>query len=126
MIEMFNKMMFEMDEALHFGIIVYGKSIPLSIYIMSTLFSGVIMIGFIVIVLHSKWYEEHEDLISDKFTDLSLPIIVFIFVLLELYYEEYDQILFFLFFVDIILIIGIRKEFKGFREWLDEKFGWLF
>ncbi|MBA1433565.1 MAG: hypothetical protein FAF04_08260 [Epsilonproteobacteria bacterium] len=26
----------------------------------------------------------------------------------------------------ILIVISRRKEFAGFREWLDRKFGWLF
>jgi len=126
MIALFDKMIFEMNEALQSGVIEHGKYIPGSLYMMSMLFSTVIMIGFFVIVLRSQWYEEHEDFINNKISDISLPTIVFMFVLLELYYEEYDKIVVFLFFLDIALIIATRKEFKGFREWLGEKIGWLF
>ena len=126
MIALLDRMTFEMDEALHSGVIEHGKYIPGFVYIMSMLFSAVIMIGFFVIVLRSQWYEEHEDFIINKLPNILIPIAMVLLLLIELYNKEYDKIVVFLFFFDIALIIAVRKEFKGFRRWLDEKFGWLF
>jgi len=36
------------------------------------------------------------------------------------------DILFFIGLFIILIVISIRKEFAGFREWLDKKIGWLF
>lgn len=123
---LFDRMIFEMQEALHSGVIEQGRYIPGALYIMSMLFSTVIMIGFFVIVLRSKWYEEHEDFIINKLPNILIPIAMVLLLLIELYNKEYDKIVVFLFFFDIVLIIAHRKEFKSFRRWLDEKFGWLF
>ena len=126
MIALLDRMTFEMDEALHSGVIEHGKYIPGFVYIMSMLFSAVIMIGFFVIVLRSEWYEEHEDFIINKLPNILIPIAMVLLLLIELYNKEYDKIIIVLFFADIVFIIAVRKEFKGFRRWLDEKFGWLF
>jgi len=126
MIALFDKMMFEMDEALHSGIIEHGRYISGFLYIMSMLCSAVIVIGFFVIVLRSKWYDEYEDFIMNNLPNIVIPIEMVLLLLLELYLKEYDKIVIVLFFVDIALIIAVRKEFKGFRRWLDEKIGWLF
>jgi len=126
MIALFDRMTFEMEEALQSGVIEHGRYIPGFTYIMSILFSAVIMIGFFMIVLRSKWYDDHEDFIINKLSNILIPIEIFLLFLIELYNKEYDNILIFLFFFDILLIIAHRKEFRGFRRWLDEKFGWLF
>jgi len=126
MIALFDRMMFEMNEALQSGVIEHGKYIPGFTYIMSTLLSGVIVVGFFVIIIRSTWYEEREDFIMNNLPNIVIPIEMVLLLLLELYLKEYDKIVIVLFFVDIALIIAVRKEFKGFREWLDEKIGWLF
>jgi len=126
MIALFDRMIFEMNEAFNSGVIEHGKYIPGFVYIMSMLFSAVIVSGFFVIVLRSRWYDEHEDFIINDLPNIVIPIAMVLLLLIELYNKEYDKILIVLLFVDIALIIAVRKEFKGFRRWLDEKIGWLF
>jgi len=47
---------------------------------------------------------------------------------IELLPDNYSivDILFFTGLFITIIVISRRKEFAGFREWLDKKFGWLF
>ena len=127
MIPEFDKMIFDLNEGLlHAGILPEGHYVTGFEFIMSIVMTAVIMVGYNKIVVWSDWYEAHEKFFSDTLPRIIISIELLLIFLLALYFKEYGQILFFIFIVDIILIVGLRKEFAGFRQWLDEKFGWLF
>ena len=127
MIPEFDRMIFNLnDGVLHAGILPEGHYITGFKFIMSMVMTAVIMVGYTKIVVWSDWYEEHEEFFYNTLPKILVPIDILIIFLIALYFKAYGEILFLISFVDILLIVGIRKEFAGFRQWLDEKFGWLF
>ena len=127
MIPEFDKMIFDLNEGLdHIGLLAANHYITGFDFIMILAVTAILMIAYNKIIVWSDWYEEHQE-----FFQQTLPKINFVFVMLailvvSLYLKAYLQILIFLIAANIILIIATRKEFSGFREWLDKKFGWLF
>ena len=128
MIATFEKMVFDVNDRMHHaGLLATDQYISPFLYIASDLFAVVMMIGFYEIVIRSDWYEKYKEfLLNTIVLKIILPLEIFILFLFALYLEVYDQILFFVLAIDIILIITIRKEFAGLRQWLDKNFGWLF
>ncbi len=127
MIPEFDKMIFDLNEGLlHAGLLPEGDYITGFDFIISQVITLVLVVGYNKIVVWSDWYEEHEDFIYNTLPKILIPIYIFGILVLALYFEKYGQILFFIILINILLVVGLRKEFAGFREWLDEKFGWLF
>ena len=126
MIPEFDRMIFDLNDGLHHAGLVPNHYITGFDFIMSIVAYTIILIGYNKIVVWSDWYEEHQEFFQEKIPLITLVVVVSEILFLSLYFKAYGQLLFFMMTVDIILIVGIRKEFAGFREWLDEKFGWLF
>jgi len=127
MIPEFDRMIFDLNDGLHHaGILSSNHYITGFHFVMGIVAYTIILIGYNKIVVWSDWYEEHQEFFQEKIPLITLVVVVSEILFLSLYFKAYGQLLFFMMTVDIILIVGTRKEFAGFREWLDEKFGWLF
>lgn len=125
MIPEFDKMIFDLNDGLHHEGLACNHYITGFDFIMSIVAYVIIIIGYNKIVVWSDWYEERQEFFQERLPIIALVVGVAEIFFLALYFKAYGQLLFFMMMVDIILIVGIRKEFAGFREWLDEKFGWL-
>jgi len=121
-------MLFDINEVMLNVKLLASEYVTTDFYFMllSMILMTLLIVGFIKIVVLSEWFEEHEAFFYNRLPEILIPIEMFIIFLLALYYEEYKKILIFTIVVDIFLIVVFRKEFAGFREWLNEKFGWLF
>ena len=127
MLESFDKMIFDMNEGMiHAGLQDPNRYMTGFDFIASAIVAIIIMIGFIEIVMKSDWYDEHREFFENKFPKIVISLGAFIILLVALYFQEYAKILVVVVWCNIVLIIATRKEFAGFRQWLDEKFGWLF
>ena len=123
----FEKMLFDLNEGLHHvGLLPLGDYITGYEFFMNIVFIAVMAVGFNKIVVWSDWFEEREEFFYETLLKILIPLDMFIILLIALYFGEYAEILVVLIVFDITLIVAIRKEFAGVREWLDEKFGWLF
>ena len=127
MLESFDKMIFDMNEGMiHAGLQDPNRYMTGFDFIASAIVAIIIMIGFIEIVIKSDWYDEHREFFENKLLKIVISLGAFIILLGALYFQEYAKILLVVVWCNIVLIIATRKEFAGFRQWLDEKFGWLF
>lgn len=127
MLESFDKMIFDMNEGMiHAGLQDPSRYMTGFDFIASAIVATIIMIGFIEIVMKSDWYDERREFFENKLPKIIISLGAFIILLVALYYQAYAKILFVVVWCSIVLIITTRKEFAGFRQWLDEKFGWLF
>ena len=127
MLESFDKMIFDMNEGMiHAGLQDPNRYMTGFDFIASAIVAIIIMIGFIEIVIKSDWYDEHREFFENKLPKIVISLGAFVILLVALYFQEYAKILVVVVWCNIVLIIATRKEFAGFRQWLDEKFGWLF
>jgi len=127
MLESFDKMLFDMNEGMiHAGLQNPSRYMTGFDFIASAIVATIIMIGFIEIVIKSDWYDEHREFFENKLPKIVISLGAFVILLVALYFQAYAQILFLTAWFNIVLIVATRKEFSGFRQWLDEKFGWLF
>ena len=127
MIPEFERMIFNLNDGLHHaGLLPADYYITGFHFMMNIVAAVVMMIAYKKIVIESEWYKQREELFCDK-----VPLIIFITILLILllvflYFRAYGEMVFVMVSVSLTLIIAIRKEFAGFRKWLDETFGWLY
>ena len=127
MLESFDKMIFDMNEGMiHAGLQDPNRYMTGFDFIASAIVAIIIMIGFIEIVIKSDWYDEHREFFENKLPKIVISLGAFVILLVALYFQAYAQILFLTAWFNIVLIVATRKEFSGFRQWLDEKCGWLF
>jgi len=127
MLESFDKMIFDMNEGrIHAGLQDPSRYMTGFDFIASAIVATIIMIGFIEIVMKSDWYDERREFFEDRVLKFVIALGIFMILLIALYFQAYTQILFLTVWFNIVLIVATRKEFSGFRQWLDEKFGWLF
>ena len=127
MIPEFERMIFDLNEGLHHaGLIPDDRYITGSYLIVCMAVMAIIMIGYNKIVVWSDWYEEHEEFFNNTLPKISAVFVISSILFISFYFEAYAEILIFMIATNIILIIGTRKEFAGFRQWLDKNFGWLF
>jgi len=93
---------------------------------MNIVVIAVVMVAYKKIVMSSDWYEDKGEYFYNIFSKIVMLIAMLVILLIGLYCGAYAEILFVIVSVSIVLVIAIRKEFVGFRRWLDEKFGWLY
>ena len=127
MIPEFERMIFNLNDGLH-----HAGLLPVDYYItgfhfmMSLLATAVMMVAYKKIVIESEWYEQREEFFYDRVPLIILITILLVLLLVFLYFRAYGEMLFVVVSVGVTLIIATRKEFAGFRKWLDLKFGWLY
>ena len=127
MIPEFERMIFDLNEGLHHaGLIPDDRYITGFSLIMSMVVTAILVIGYNKIVVWSDWYEEHEEFFNNTLPKITAVFVISSILFISFYFEAYAEILIFMIATNIILIIGTRKEFVGFRQWLDKNFGWLF
>ena len=127
MIPEFEKMLFDYNEGLHHaGLLPAEHYITGFEFFMNILCFAVLAVGWNKIVVWSDWYEEREEFFYERVPTIALASMGVMTLLILGYFEAYGQILFLLTGVTIMYIIATREEFAGFREWFEEKFGWLF
>ena len=126
MVAEFERMIFDLNDGLHHaGLVSDDYYFTGFHFIMSIVVSTILLVGYNKIVVWSDWYEERQEYFQERLPLIILVVMVSEIVFVALYIKAYTELLFFLIAVSMILIIGVRKEFVGFRGWLDEKFGWL-
>ena len=126
MVAEFERMIFDLNDGLHHaGLVSDDYYFTGFHFIMSMVVSTILLVGYNKIVVWSDWYEERQEFFQERLPLITLVVGVSEIVIVALYFKAYGEILFFLIVVSITLLIGTRKEFAGFRAWLDEKFGWL-
>ncbi len=127
MFEAFDKMIFNMNEGMiHAGLQNPSRYMTGFDFIVSAIVVTTIMIAFIEIVMKSDWYDERREFFEDRVLKFVIALEMFLILLIALYYQAYAQILFVTACFNIAIIVATCKEFSGFRQWLDEKIGWLF
>ena len=127
MLEAFDKMIFDMNDGMiHAGLQDPSRYITGFDFIASVIVATIIMIAFIEIVMKSDWYDERREFFEDRVLKFVIALGIFMILLIALYFQAYAQILFVMACFNIAIIVATRKEFSGFRQWFDEKFGWLF
>ncbi len=121
-------MLFDFKEGVIYAQLFVYEYVTTDFYFMllSMILMTLLTVGFIKTVVLSEWFEERTAFFYNRLPEILIPIEMFILFLLTLYYGEYEKILVFTIAIDIILIVGFRKEFTDFKRWLDERFGWLF
>ena len=126
MVAEFERMIFDLNDGLHHaGLVPDDYYFTGFHFIMSIVASTILLVGYNKIVVWSDWYEERQEFFQEKLPLITLVVGVSEIVYIALYFKAYAELLFFLIVASMILLIATRKEFVGFRAWLDEKFGWL-
>ena len=119
----FETMIFNYNEGMHaIGLLPKDKYISGAMFIGNILQSSILTYGFFAIVLSKRGYAK----IFEKYSGYLILIFMTLFFGSMYYFKQYGILLFFTSVIVLTLVIGVRKEFKGLREWLDEKFGWMF
>ncbi len=127
MLEAFDRMIFDMNEGMiHAGLQDSSRYMTGFDFIASAIVAMILMIAFLEIVIKSDWYDQRREFFENRVLKYVALLGIFIVLLIALYYQAHAQILFVVTCFTIVLIIATRKEFSGFRQWLDEKFGWFF
>ena len=126
----FSTMIYDLNEGMHLaGWLPQDHYITGFKFIMSIVVTAIIMVAYNKIVIWSDWYEEHQIAI-ESITNRLIPVFfvmgLLIMLVMALSLKEYGAILIVTTTTVVALTISVRKEFRGLRRFLDEKFGWLF
>lgn len=117
----FEKMLFDLNEGLtHMGL--RHHNITAFYFFMDIVATAILMFGFNKIVMEPGVLDKYE-----KYTPLFvMSVLVVIPIVAGIYFHEYGEVLLFTAFVLIVFAIATLDMFENLREYLDEKFGWLF
>jgi len=127
MIANFERMIFDLNDGLHHLEVLSANHYITGVnFIMSMVTTSILLIAYTKIVVLSEWYEKNIEFSFYQFAEKLFFWMMFAILLIGLYFKVYEQVLFVVVGSAIATVIAIRKEFIGFRKWLDTKFGWLY
>ncbi len=124
--DLFEKILFELNEVLHnVDILNVDYNITGTHLFISIITTVLLIIGYEKIVVGSKVYNKYKKYIA------SAPMVMIgtlgiIMIVAGIFFQQYGTVLFFIVFIIAELAIVKLDRFKNLRVFLDKKFGWMF